>query len=91
MKKNTNKLSGKQVSQLISNPEDAERFLDAARQSLKEADRTPADILMDEVSSRLSETQASTEEQQRQEVESFIAQVKTKAPDLDKQMKDYWG
>ena len=91
MKKNTNKLSGKQVSQLISNPEDAERFLDAARQSLKEADRTPADILMDEVSSRLSETQASMEEQQRQEVESFIAQVKTKAPDLDKQMKDYWG
>lgn len=91
MKKNTNKLSSKQVTQLISNPEDAERFLDAARQSLKEAERTPADILMDEVFSRQSETQGSTEDGQTQKAQLYTERVKKVAPQLKRKIEDYWS
>lgn len=91
MKKSTNKLSVGQLSKLTSNKEDAERFLDAARQSLKEAERTPADILMDEVCDIQSETQDSTDDGQNQEARLYTERLNKVAPQLKRKIEDYWS
>ena len=91
MKRSTNKLSVGQLSKLTSNKEDAERFLDAARQSLKEAERTPADILMDEVCDIQSEIQDSTDDGQTQEARLYTERLNKVAPQLKRKIEDYWS
>jgi len=90
MKTNTNKLSSKQVSQLISNPEDAERLLDAGRQSQEES-KTPTDLLLEEGFRLLSETQDSTEDGQTQEARLYTERLKKVAPQLKRKIEDCWS